>query len=182
MRSLPNLITVLRILLIYPFVLSLLHGEAGTALLLFAVAGISDGLDGFLAKRFGWTSRLGAVLDPVADKMLLLAAYLTLGWMALLPLWLLVLVVLRDVVIVGGAVAYYRLFGAYDMQPLLISKFNTVCQVALVVLVLAVVWHAGVEPRLLAWAGYVVAATTLASGAAYVWVWTRRALSQRRAG
>jgi len=182
MRSLPNLITVLRILLIYPFVLALLHGEPGTALVLFAVAGISDGLDGFLAKRFGWTSRLGAVLDPIADKLLLLAAYLTLGWLALLPSWLIALVVLRDVVIVGGAVSYYRLFGEYDMEPLLISKFNTVCQVALVVLVLAVVWHAGVEPRLLTWAGYLVAATTGASGTAYVWVWTRRALSQRRSG
>lgn len=181
MRSLPNLITFLRILLVVPFVWALLHGGSGQALLLFAVAGASDGLDGFLAKRFGWTSRLGAVLDPVADKLLLLAAYLTLGWLGQLPTWLVGLVVLRDVVIVGGAVAYYRLFGEYDMEPLLLSKFNTVCQIGLAVLVLLLTWRHEAGDTLISAGSYLVAVTTLSSGVAYVWVWTRRALGQRRA-
>ena len=102
--DIPNLITVMRIVLVVPVSWSLLRQEFGLALALFFVAGVSDGLDGFLAKHYGWSSRLGALLDPLADKALLVACYASLAWIGLLPVWLLVLVVARDVVIVAGAV------------------------------------------------------------------------------
>lgn len=180
MRYLPNLITLLRILLIVPFLGQLHQTNFGLALLLFTVAGVSDGVDGFLAKRFGWTSRLGAILDPLADKLLMLSAYLALGILNVLPWWLVGLVLLRDAIIVGGALTYHMLFGVYEMAPLLTSKLNTACQILLVVLALFALWQGGARPPWLAGLGYVVAFTTVVSGAVYVWVWTRRALAQRR--
>lgn len=176
LRSLPNLITGLRLLLIPPFLWALLQGAHGTALLLFVVAGISDALDGFLARRFYWHSRLGAVLDPVADKLLMLSAYVGLGSLGALPWWLVGMVVLRDAIIVAGALAYHRLFGAYEMEPLLASKLNTLMQIVLVLAVLLGLWQAGMPPALVPVLVYVVGLTTLASGSAYVWVWSRRAL------
>lgn len=176
---LPNLITGLRILLIPPFLWLLLQGNHGSALILFVLAGLSDGVDGFLAKRYGWRSRLGAVLDPLADKLLMLCAYLALGRLGALPWWLVGIVLLRDGVIVAGALAYYRLFGVYEMEPLLVSKLNTALQIALVLMVLWALAFGGVPPTLLHWLVYAVGLTTLASGSAYVWVWSRRALLKR---
>ena len=95
--DIPNLITVFRFLLVPPLVWLLLNDRFGAALVVFGVAGFSDGLDGFLAKRFHWTSRIGALLDPLADKLLLIASFVTLGWLGWIPVWLVVLVCLRDV-------------------------------------------------------------------------------------
>jgi cardiolipin synthase len=108
-RDIPNLITVGRILLVAPTTWALLQQHYRLALVLFLVAGISDGVDGFLAKHYNWSSRLGALLDPVADKALLVCSYAALTWTGLLPLWLFVLVILRDTVIVGGAMVAARL-------------------------------------------------------------------------
>lgn len=131
-RHIPNLISVCRILLVYPVIHLMLAGRFDWALGLFVVAGVSDAVDGFLAKHFHWQSRLGSYLDPVADKLLLISSYLALGWLDLVPFWLAGLVVLRDVVIFGGAVAYYFLLKPFEGQPLLISKLNTLCQLLLV--------------------------------------------------
>ncbi|MDE2089174.1 MAG: CDP-alcohol phosphatidyltransferase family protein, partial [Gammaproteobacteria bacterium] len=106
-RDLPNLISVLRMLLVLPVVALLMTEHYREALLLFGLAGLSDALDGFLAKRYGWTSRLGAVLDPLADKILLVSSYIALGWLRLLPLWLVAAVIVRDLVIVIGAAVYW---------------------------------------------------------------------------
>lgn len=182
MRYLPNLITLLRILLIVPFLGQLHQADYGFALLLFVVAGLSDGVDGFLAKRFGWTSRLGAILDPMADKLLMVAAYLALGILHVLPWWLVGLVLLRDAVIVAGALAYHLLFGVYEMQPLLASKVNTASQILLVVLALFALWQGGIPTLWLEGLGYLVAVTTVLSGVVYVWVWSGRAMVQRRGG
>ena len=133
-RDIPNVITILRIFLVIPVVWALLDGRYTLALWLFAVAGASDGLDGFLAKQFHWTSRLGAILDPLADKLLLVSTFVALGWQGLLPLWLVAVVLGRDVVIVAGAVAYHLLFGSFELHPTLISKVNTFCQILLVIL------------------------------------------------
>lgn len=175
MRWLPNLITFLRILLVVPLVQALLAGKYGVALALFFVAGVSDGLDGWLAKRFHWTSRLGALLDPVADKLLLVCTYLTLGVLGALPLWLVAVVLARDLIIVGGALAYYLLIGRYQMEPLPASKVNTFLQIVLVVAVLLSLGHAPVPARLVDVLAMAVLATTVLSGAAYVWIWGRRA-------
>lgn len=180
LHLLPNLITGLRILLIPPFLWLLLQGCYGGALALFVLAGASDGVDGFLAKRYGWRSPLGAVLDPLADKLLMLCAYLALGWLAALPWWLVGMVVVRDGIIVAGALTYYRLFGAYEMEPLLASKLNTVLQIMLVLTVLWGLWQGGVPLALLHVLIGLVGLATLVSGSAYVWLWSRRALEEGR--
>lgn len=179
LRNLPNLITGLRILLIPPFLWLLLQGSHGAALVLFVLAGVSDGVDGFLAKRFGWHSRLGALLDPAADKLLMVCAYLALGWLGALPWWLVGMVLLRDGIIVAGALAYYRLFGVYEMEPLRVSKLNTALQIVLVLTALWALAFGGVPSALLHWLIYAVGLSTLASGSAYVWVWSRRALYEK---
>jgi len=105
-------------------------------LLLFTVAGVSDALDGFLAKHYGWTSELGGLLDPLADKLLLIGAILALGWLRELPVWLVALVILRDVVIVTGAVGYHLMVERVQASPLLISKLNTLMQLTMVFVVI----------------------------------------------
>lgn len=170
-RDIPNLITALRILLVAPFLWLLLEERYGPALALFLIAGVSDALDGFLAKYYGWTSELGGLLDPIADKLLLLGAILALGWLNELPAWLVALVIGRDLVIVSGALAYHLLVERLRAAPLLISKLNTLTQL---VLVCAIIIHYGLMP--LPEAGlntliYLTALTTVWSGATYVWRW-----------
>ncbi|SMF95445.1 CDP-diacylglycerol--glycerol-3-phosphate 3-phosphatidyltransferase [Methylomagnum ishizawai] len=170
-KHLPNLISVARILLVYPVVSLLLQQRFGAALALFVVAGLSDGVDGFLAKHYHWQSRLGSYLDPLADKLLLISSYVALGWLGLMPVWLVGLVVLRDLVIFGGAVAYYFMLRPFEGQPTLLSKLNTVLQL---VLVFAVIVRQGIAPFPAAVAEallWLTAFTTLASGAHYVQVW-----------
>ena len=101
-RDIPNLITLLRMILVLPIIWLLAHGYFVESLYLFALAGMSDGLDGFLAKRMGWQSRLGSILDPLADKMLLVSTTIMLAWVGLIPLWLVGVIVLRDLLIVVG--------------------------------------------------------------------------------
>ena len=177
-RDIPNLITGLRILLVAPFLWLLLEERYGAALLLFVIAGLSDALDGFLAKYCDWTSELGGLLDPIADKLLLIGAILALGWLGELPAWLVGLVIARDLIIVGGAIVYHLRVARFHAAPLLISKLNTLVQLALVC---AVIVHYGLTPLpgwLLTSAIYFTALTTVWSGAAYVWRWGR--LARRR--
>jgi len=175
-RDIPNIITVLRFLMVPPTLLLLLEERYTLALLIFAIAGLSDGIDGFLAKRFHWTSRIGAIMDPLADKLLLVCSFLSLAWLGLIPLALVVAVMLRDLMIVLGAIALHYRYGRFEMQPTRVSKVNTFFQI---VLVLAVVFHYG-EFAHIPWIVdalvYIVWATTLISGANYVWIWGRHAL------
>jgi cardiolipin synthase len=170
-RHIPNIITVCRILLVYPVIRLLLAGRFDWALFLFVVAGISDAVDGFLAKYFHWQSRLGSYLDPLADKLLLISSYVTLAWMDLIPLWLAVLVVLRDIVIFSGAVAYYFLLRPFEGQPMLISKLNTLFQILLVFTILVKHGFTPLPDTLVAVLIVLVTLTTLASGVLYVYVW-----------
>jgi len=174
-RDIPNILTILRILLVAPIVVLMLKERYATAMALFAVAGISDGLDGYLAKRNGWVTRLGSFLDPLADKILLVCCYVTLGWNGLLPVWIVALVLGRDVVISAGALAFRMLIGRFDAEPTMLSKTNTFAQIVLVLLVVfdqLFEWSARdlVDPMI-----YLVALTTLSSGVGYVWAWGRRA-------
>lgn len=174
-KDIPNIISVLRILLTIPVMFFLLRHEYTLALVLFAVAGISDGLDGFLAKHYGWQSRLGGLLDPLADKALLATSFLVLGATGLIPIWLVVLAVCRDLVIMGGALYYNFTVEEVRPTPTLISKLNTLLQILLVILV---VMNAGLFPlpawwlETLEWA---VLGTILWSGGHYVYVWSRKA-------
>ena len=179
MRHLPNIISFLRILLVIPVVWALLHGHYAYGLLLFAVAGISDGLDGFLAKRYGWQSHLGSILDPIADKLLLVASFVVLGYVGLIHLWLVVLVILRDAVITFGALAYLTAIGKFTGEPSYVSKINTFMQILLVLTVVFNQIVAIVPPNGIILLSGVVAGTTIASGIDYVVVWGKRARAMR---
>lgn len=178
--DIPNLISFLRIMMVVPIVVLLFRETYNAALLLFLVAGLSDALDGYLANRYGWTSRLGSILDPLADKALLVGCYFALGWMGHIPLWLVLAVVGRDVIIVAGATAFYFLIGRFTMTPSWMSKVNTFAQIALgLAVVMSLAWFPLPE-QLLNALFQIVFVTTLMSGADYVWTWSRRALGARR--
>ena len=119
-----------------PIAIALLHHQLVTTMSLFAVAAASDAADGFLAKRFGWRTALGAVLDPAADKLLLATVFVVLAVLGLIPLWLMAAAVARDVVIVLGAIAYRLCFGPVEARPTLISKLNTLCQAIFILCVI----------------------------------------------
>lgn len=174
-RDIPNLITGLRILLVAPFLWLLLDERYGAALLLFVLAGVSDALDGFLAKYCNWTSELGGLLDPIADKLLLMGAILALGWLGELPGWLVALVILRDLLIVGGAIGYHFLIERFQAHPLPSSKLNTFMQLGLVC---AIIVNYGMMPLpqwLLTALILLTALTTIWSGIAYIGRWGRLA-------
>lgn len=174
-RDIPNLITIGRIVLVIPVTWALLDGHYALALVLFFVAGFSDALDGFLAKHYHWTSRLGALLDPLADKALLISCYAALTWNSLLPVWLLALVVLRDVVIVAGAVLYNYRVERLDAQPTLVSKLNTLLQIVLVLLVIFNQATGYGKAEWITWLVYAVTVSIIWSGLDYVITWGRRA-------
>jgi cardiolipin synthase len=172
---LPNAISLLRIALVAPILFLLLDGQYGWALLLFCVAGFSDGLDGYLAMRFDWRTRLGGLLDPAADKLLVTSLFVTLAWIGLIPAWLAAIVILRDVVIVAGAIAYNFIVEPVPGEPSRISKLNTALQMLFVVFVLS---HAGFnwpDKITLTVLGASILATVVISGVDYVWSWSRRA-------
>jgi len=177
-RDIPNLLTFLRFLLTVPVVHLLLAREFSGALLLFAVAGVSDGLDGYLAKRFHWESRLGSILDPLADKVLLVSSFLCLGWLGVLPIWLVAAVILRDTVIVVGGVYYHYQVEPLVAAPSLISKLNTLVQILLVILVVCDAGPLPLPALLVEGLVWGTLATTLLSGLDYVVVWYQRARSK----
>ncbi len=173
LAHIPNLITLVRLLAV-PLVVYLVLDERMIAgFWLFVAAGISDAIDGFIAKRFNVSSLLGRYLDPLADKALLVALFVLGGHMDFLPVWLVILVVFRDVMIVGGAILFYTLDHPPTMPPLVVSKINTALQIVLVAAALAFRGYdldlAPVQTVL----EYLVAATTLASGGAYLVKWGR---------
>lgn len=178
MRHLPNLICLLRLLLIWPIVVALHKGQHLAALGLFVVAAMSDGLDGYLAKRFNWTSELGKLLDPVADKLLLMTVFVQAAWLGLVPWWLTAAVVARDVLIGLGALTYRLWFGPLHGRPTVISKVNTAAQLVYVVLVLLAAATGVPGHEILDACALITLATTVVSGAHYVATFTRRAWVQ----
>ncbi|HEX4647571.1 MAG TPA: CDP-alcohol phosphatidyltransferase family protein [Steroidobacteraceae bacterium] len=178
MRHLPNLICLIRLALVWPVVVTLHAGHYGDAIALFVAAAVSDGLDGYLAKRFNWTSELGKILDPLADKLLLVTVFVECAWLGLTPWWLTAAVVARDVLIGLGALTFRLWFGPLRGRPTVISKVNTGAQLAYVMLVLLNA-ATGMPPREMcdAW-GLLTLLTTLVSGVHYVLTFTRRAWGQ----
>ena len=180
LRHLPNLLCVLRILMVYPVAHWILQERYADVMLLFALAASTDALDGFLAKRFGWTSQLGRFLDPLADKLLLLAVFICLSVNGDVPWALTALVLLRDLVIVFGALTYKVLFGPINGNPTIASKINTLAQI---VYCLAVVGAAAYlwPPQ---WAvitlGAFVLFSTCVSGIDYTLIYLRRAVAVSR--
>jgi len=177
LRHLPNFICLVRILLIWPTIDALYSGDYWAALALVFICAVSDGLDGWLAKRFNWTSQLGKFLDPLADKLLLVALFLTATWMNLLPWWLTAVAVGRDVMIGLGAVVYRFWIGPLHGRPTLLSKINTGMQ--LTVALAAILGAATGMPtgEMVTALAIVTLVTTVVSGAGYFGEFTRRALA-----
>lgn len=171
---LPNLITLLRIVILFPLSLFLLNENYEMALLLFVIAGFSDAADGFLAKKFSWVSRFGAILDPLADKALLIVTMAILSYNGHLA-WLLFIVAgFRDIYIVIGAYYYHYKFGPYQMQPSYLSKFNTFTQLLLVTYLLVSLGYYPLPNNYLTWLIGLTYITIISSGIHYTWVWGKK--------
>jgi cardiolipin synthase len=175
--SLPNIITIGRLLAVPVAVGMILNGYFLWAFWVFVAAGVSDAIDGFIAKKFDAETELGRFLDPLVDKVLLVSVYVSLGQAGHLPTWLVIGVVFRDLLIVGGAILFQTLTGSLSMNPIMISKINTAAQIVLAAMVLGLLgfeaddgWFTLIEGTV-----YLVAATTFLSGAMYVVSWSRRA-------
>ena len=172
--TVPNVITLVRLVLVPVIVLLMLDHAWLAAFLVFVAAGVSDGIDGAIARWVpGQASELGAWLDPVADKAMLVASFVTLGAIGAVPLWLVVLAVSRDLLIVGGVMLASLLANPVPIAPSRLSKANTVAQILLVAAVLAERgpgWGLPVTVHVLVW---IVAALTAASAAAYLIAWFR---------
>lgn len=173
--NIPNAISLGRVLIVPISVWLILREAIMPAFWLFVAAAISDAVDGFIAKRFDCVTKLGGYLDPIADKALLVSVFVSLGVQGYLPLWLIILVVFRDLLIICGAILYQTMTQALSMEPLMISKINTTAQL---ILAAGVLGNSAFQLSL----GFMldigiilVAATTFLSGAIYVWEWSRRA-------
>jgi cardiolipin synthase len=175
--NIPNALTLARIILVPLIVWLIITHEMAAAFVLFLLAGLSDAVDGYLAKRFGWHTELGAYLDPIADKALLVSIYVTLGLANHLPVWLVIAVVSRDILIIGAFILSWILSRPVTVYPLLVSKANTLAQLVLASLVLA---ELGLGLRLepfVAVCIWVTGALTILSAIAYFWTWLKHMAS-----
>jgi len=171
--SIPNLVTLARILLVPVVVWAMASSNMELAFLLFLAAAISDGVDGFLAKRFGMKTELGAFLDPLADKVMIVSIYVTLGITGVIPLWIVILVVSRDFLIVGGIMLSWLVGRPIAIRPHVVSKLNTAMQIVFAGLVLASRGYGFSTGPLLTLVMALVAILTLASVGFYLAEWVR---------
>jgi cardiolipin synthase (CMP-forming) len=180
LRYIPNALCVARMLLVVPVAWLLAKEDFQRTMWLFAFAAATDGLDGFLAKRCGWTSELGKILDPLADKILLVGTYITLAAIGFVPLWLAATIVGRDVVITVGAILYNWIYGYPNGRPTIISKLNTLCQIVFALLIVGA--HAlGHSPALaITILGALAFVTTVVSGLDYVLTYAQKAIAASR--
>ena len=174
---LPNAISLMRIALVPPILWLIVHEAYDWALLLFFIAGASDGIDGYLAMRFNWGSRLGALLDPIADKFLVAGLFVTLAWTGLVPVWLAVVVIVRDIVIVIGATIYNFFVRPVEGEPTRISKLNTALLLIYLLFVLSSAGFGWPDPITHTVLGAAILVTVVISGVDYVWSWAQRARS-----
>lgn len=176
--NLPNLISLARLIAVPIAIWLILNGFLGYAFWLFLIAGASDAIDGYLARRLNARTEVGTYLDPLADKALLVCVFVTLGYVGKIETWLVILVVSRDVMIVGGVILAFVLGDPYEAKPSFLSKINTTVQIAFCAFVLAMHglnWPIFQIPRLEAALAYTVAVTTVVSGAGYLINWARHA-------
>jgi cardiolipin synthase len=171
--TIPNIITILRFLLVPGVVFALLTDNMGWAFAGFVIAGVSDGIDGFIARQFDQRSELGAYLDPMADKLLLVSVFLVLGYMEELPLWLVIAAVSRDAMIVTGVLLSNIMGNPVAMKPLFVSKANTAMQIVLAAVVLAELAFGGSADPLRFVLIVVSGLLTAASAAAYLVGWLK---------
>ncbi|MBM3538952.1 MAG: CDP-alcohol phosphatidyltransferase family protein [Alphaproteobacteria bacterium] len=172
--SFPNLLSFGRLLSVPLIIWLVLDGRMTLAFWLFVAAGVTDAIDGFIAKHFNAKTELGSYLDPLADKALLVGIYLSLGWLGHIPIWLVILVAFRDLTIVGGALLEQTLTQSFKSQPMMISKINTALQIALAALVLARLGLGFDDWGMTGVLVLAAAVTTVFSGLTYLFEWTRR--------
>ena len=172
-RQIPNIITGTRILCVPYLILVIFQRQFEQALLLIVFMGLSDGLDGFLARSYGWQTRLGSILDPIADKLMLLALFVSFGLLHWVPWWLVIMIALRDMFLLLGAMCMYRSINDFRIQPLFISKLNTFMQIVLgITLIFSQL--SVVNLQILNILMTIVACTTVASASEYYMLWLRR--------
>ncbi|WP_299864629.1 CDP-alcohol phosphatidyltransferase family protein [uncultured Hoeflea sp.] len=171
--TLPNFITIARFVLVPVIILAMINDEMMIAFVLFLLAGVSDGVDGFIARQFNQRSELGTWLDPIADKVLLVSVFVMLGWLNVLPNWLVLLAVSRDTLIIGAVVLSSLMDQPVAMRPLFISKANTTAQILLIVLILAELAGIAEFGAVTVWMIYITAGLTIASASAYLVTWLR---------
>mgnify|MGYP005756799337 CR=1 FL=1 len=172
-KFIPNVISAIRIALVLPILLMIKNGNFDFAIGLFLLAGLSDIIDGYLAKQFNWHTRLGALLDPVADKLLVASLFIILAYSEHIPLWLAIAVILRDVLIILGAIAYNFLVGPVQGEPTRVSKINTALQLLFLLFALSRAGFGWPNDVLLTIMSVVVLATVIISGIDYIWSWSR---------
>lgn len=165
----------MRIALILPILWMFVNDQFAWALGLFLVAGLSDGVDGYLAKTYGWESRLGAFLDPAGDKLLVAWSYGTLAYLGHIPVWLASIVIFRDVVIVAGSFLYHYLVRRLEGEPTRISKLNTALEFVFLVFVMSHAGYGWPDNISIIVLGAAVLVTVVISGYDYVWNWIRSA-------
>lgn len=180
LQYLPNGLTLTRLVLALPLGVLILRQEFGWALLVGSVAGITDALDGFLARRLGVLSRFGAALDPIADKVLITVAFLCFAQAQLIPWYLALTVIARDVVIVCGALCYYRLIGPFEFAATRLSKINMFVQLFFCVLLLVAQLLPAIPPRFISGGIALVLFTAVTSGFDYALSWTVKATQNRK--
>lgn len=171
--NLANLVTLARLLAVPLVVWLILSGELQATFWVFVGAGVSDAVDGFIAKRFDQRSELGALLDPIADKTLIVSLFITLGIAGHLPNWLAIMVVFRDLLIIGGFLLAAALSQSINWRPLMVSKLNTTLQLVLLGVTLAQLAFQFDDHGVVAALVYAVAATTILSGGGYIVRWAR---------
>jgi cardiolipin synthase len=180
LRHLPNVISSIRILLIVPLSLALLHHDYVATLWLFVIAGGSDAIDGYLARQFGWASELGGMLDPIADKLMLATVFVLLAAQRALPAWLAAAVIARDLIIVAGAVSYRLFVGTVAARPSVVSKLNTLIQILFILALLARLQFGWPLPWVTLTLGAAVLSIVVVSGLDYVLVYGRLATAARQ--
>ena len=173
--NLPNLITFARICCVPVIVWLIVNNHLLASFWVTLAAGLSDAADGIIAKRFNRVTELGTYLDPIADKALLMCLFIALGHQGYIEVWLVILVVFRDVLIIGGALLFHTITHSLTMEPLKISKVNTATQLVLVVGVLGIEGYQFEAGNVVDILTLIVALTTISSGAAYVYVWSGKA-------
>lgn len=179
LKSIPNLISIIRIILIIPVLLLIYRESYDFALFLFLLAGLSDALDGYLAKKFDWRTRVGALLDPVADKLLVAGTFIILTWLGLVPFWLATIVVSRDIIIALGVFIYSFVYEPFHGEATKISKINTFLEILYVLMVLSSEAFFWPSSTVIIITGSAVFATVFISGLDYIMSWIRRVNSQR---
>ncbi|HHF7345764.1 TPA: CDP-alcohol phosphatidyltransferase family protein [Legionella feeleii] len=178
LKHIPNALTLFRLVLIVPFLMLLYQQEYVNAFYVFLLAGLTDGIDGWLARHFHWQSFFGSFIDPLADKLLVASSFISLALIGELPWWLVILVFLRDLTISIGVIAWYWLIQRkLDFEPTLLSKINTTLQITLVISCLFELAFFAFSPYLINALIVLAALTTAATYIDYVFTWGRRACS-----